>query len=168
MCIRDSFQPFSHAADVDHILPHSVTYRRRIVALLHQFDALRRLQFFQHDGQVDVLAHLQRDAQAVAEEHRCQHAGGGHIQGRGSQQCLQFACQSLLQLGVARLSKALATAAMEAAATALADGAPGADDAYADALEEWLVLGGADFDERLEIVSAELGLGCLLYTSRCV
>ena len=58
-----------------------------------------------------------------------------------------------------RTGVAPATAAMEAAATALADGAPGADDAYADALEEWLVLGGADFDERLEIVSAELGLG---------
>ena len=37
---------------------------------------------------------------------------------------------------------------MDAAAAALADGAPGADDAYAAALDRWLALGGADLDER--------------------
>ncbi|WP_030435457.1 ABC-F family ATP-binding cassette domain-containing protein [Actinoplanes subtropicus] len=51
-----------------------------------------------------------------------------------------------------------AQAAMEAAASDLAEGKPGADDAYAAALERWLDLGGADLDERAEQVAAELGL----------
>ncbi|MDQ9773572.1 ATP-binding cassette domain-containing protein, partial [Acinetobacter baumannii] len=34
-----------------------------------------------------------------------------------------------------------------------------AQDAYADALESWLALGGADLDERLEATAAEVGLG---------
>ncbi|MFF5178585.1 ABC-F family ATP-binding cassette domain-containing protein [Micromonospora sp. NPDC000316] len=51
-----------------------------------------------------------------------------------------------------------AQAAMDAAAEALTAGAAGADDAYADALERWLALGGADLDERAEQVSADLGL----------
>ncbi|MDP9398562.1 MAG: ATP-binding cassette domain-containing protein [Actinomycetota bacterium] len=52
-----------------------------------------------------------------------------------------------------------AQAAMDVAADALARGDAGADDAYADALERWLSLGGADLDERAEAVTAELGLG---------
>ena len=40
--------------------------------------------------------------------------------------------------------------ALDAATEALADGAPGADDAYAAALERWLALGGADLDERAD------------------
>ena len=51
-----------------------------------------------------------------------------------------------------------ASTMMEAAADALASGDAGADDAYADALETWLALGGGDLDERLEIVAADLGL----------
>jgi ATPase subunit of ABC transporter with duplicated ATPase domains len=47
---------------------------------------------------------------------------------------------------------------MDAATQALVDGAPGADDAYADSLERWLALGGADLDERAEEVAASLGL----------
>ena len=39
-------------------------------------------------------------------------------------------------------------AAMDAAAEALGEGRPGADDAYAAALDRWLALGGADLDER--------------------
>ncbi len=49
--------------------------------------------------------------------------------------------------------------AMDTAAAALAREAPGADDAYADALERWLGLGGADFDERAEQVANDVGLG---------
>ncbi|MGC5029007.1 ABC-F family ATP-binding cassette domain-containing protein [Micromonospora sp. DT229] len=52
-----------------------------------------------------------------------------------------------------------AQAALDAATEALTVGRPGADDAYADALERWLGLGGADLDERAEEVAAELGLG---------
>ncbi len=48
--------------------------------------------------------------------------------------------------------------AMEASAEALADGAPGADDAYSQALEAWLHLGGADLDERVDVLAGRLGL----------
>ncbi|MEU4771297.1 ABC-F family ATP-binding cassette domain-containing protein [Micromonospora sp. NPDC023644] len=51
-----------------------------------------------------------------------------------------------------------AQAALDAATVALTDGAPGSDDAYAEALERWLALGGADLEERAEQVAAELGL----------
>ncbi|KAB1100044.1 ABC-F family ATP-binding cassette domain-containing protein [Micromonospora aurantiaca] len=51
-----------------------------------------------------------------------------------------------------------AQAALDAATEALTAGAAGADDAYANALERWLDLGGADLDERAEQVAAELGL----------
>ncbi|MEV6814836.1 ABC-F family ATP-binding cassette domain-containing protein [Micromonospora sp. NPDC051296] len=58
-----------------------------------------------------------------------------------------------------RTGVAGAQAALDAATEALTAGAPGADDAYATALESWLGLGGADLDERAEEVAAELGLG---------
>ncbi|WP_229400426.1 ABC-F family ATP-binding cassette domain-containing protein [Micromonospora okii] len=51
-----------------------------------------------------------------------------------------------------------AQAALDAATEALTGGAVGADDAYAEALERWLDLGGADLEERAEQVAAELGL----------
>jgi ATPase subunit of ABC transporter with duplicated ATPase domains len=55
-----------------------------------------------------------------------------------------------------------AQAAMDAAAEALAEGAAGADEAYATALERWLDLGGADLEERAGQVAAELGLAVAL------
>ncbi|MER7331125.1 MULTISPECIES: ABC-F family ATP-binding cassette domain-containing protein [unclassified Micromonospora] len=57
-----------------------------------------------------------------------------------------------------RTGVSAAQAALDAATTALTDGAPGADDDYAEALERWLGLGGADLEERAEQVAAELGL----------
>ncbi|MGX1509864.1 ABC-F family ATP-binding cassette domain-containing protein [Streptomyces collinus] len=50
--------------------------------------------------------------------------------------------------------------AMDEATQALVDGAPGADDAYASALERWLALGlgGADLDDRAEETAEALGL----------
>jgi len=47
---------------------------------------------------------------------------------------------------------------LEQAAHALGNGAAGADDAYAVALERWLALGGADLDERIAGTLADLGL----------
>jgi ATPase subunit of ABC transporter with duplicated ATPase domains len=47
---------------------------------------------------------------------------------------------------------------MEAAAEQLATGDPAADEAYAVALDTWLALGGADVEERLDVVTADLGL----------
>ncbi|MEU2347610.1 ABC-F family ATP-binding cassette domain-containing protein [Modestobacter sp. NPDC049651] len=55
-----------------------------------------------------------------------------------------------------------ATRVMDDALTALTDGEPGADDAYADALERWLALGGADLAERAEEVVAEVAPGVAL------
>ncbi|MFI7440702.1 ABC-F family ATP-binding cassette domain-containing protein [Nonomuraea indica] len=55
--------------------------------------------------------------------------------------------------GVARAQRDL-----DAATQALVEQAPGADDAYATALERWLALGGADLEDRAEAVAAELGL----------
>jgi ATPase subunit of ABC transporter with duplicated ATPase domains len=63
-----------------------------------------------------------------------------------------------------RTGVAAAEAAMEDAAHALADAAPGADDRYAVALETWLALGGADLDERSAATVASLGLGVDLDT----
>ncbi|GHH28508.1 ABC-F family ATP-binding cassette domain-containing protein [Streptomyces rubradiris] len=57
-----------------------------------------------------------------------------------------------------RTGVAAAQRAMDEATQALVDGAPGADDAYATALERWLGLGGADLDDRAEEVAGSLGL----------
>ncbi|HJX45219.1 MAG TPA: ATP-binding cassette domain-containing protein, partial [Geodermatophilus sp.] len=50
-------------------------------------------------------------------------------------------------------------AALDAATAGLTEGRPGADDAYGEALERWLSLGGADLDERLVQVLAEVAPG---------
>ncbi|MEU1301929.1 ABC-F family ATP-binding cassette domain-containing protein [Streptomyces shenzhenensis] len=57
-----------------------------------------------------------------------------------------------------RTGVARAQQLMDEATQALVDGAPGADDAYAAALERWLDLGGADLEERAEEVTDSLGL----------
>jgi ATPase subunit of ABC transporter with duplicated ATPase domains len=57
-----------------------------------------------------------------------------------------------------RTGVADAQAGMDAAADALGAGRPGAEDAYAIALERWLALGGADLDERAGAVAADVGL----------
>jgi ATPase subunit of ABC transporter with duplicated ATPase domains len=63
-----------------------------------------------------------------------------------------------------RTGVAPAQEAMDAAAEALGSGAPGADDAYAAALDRWLALGGADLPERAGEVAASVGLGVDLHT----
>jgi ATPase subunit of ABC transporter with duplicated ATPase domains len=57
-----------------------------------------------------------------------------------------------------RTGVADAQARLDASTVALAEGRPGADEAYSTALERWLALGGADLDERTAQVAAELGL----------
>jgi ATPase subunit of ABC transporter with duplicated ATPase domains len=57
-----------------------------------------------------------------------------------------------------RTGVAPASEALDAATTALAEGADGADDRYALALDRWLALGGADLDVRAAAVAADLGL----------
>lgn len=51
-----------------------------------------------------------------------------------------------------------AQAAMDAAAERLGAGEPGADDEFAEALERWMALGGADLEARTGSVLADLGL----------
>ena len=63
-----------------------------------------------------------------------------------------------------RTGVAAAQAAMDAAAEALATGAPGTDDAYAAALDRWLALGGADLEERAGEVATDVGLAVDLDT----
>ena len=63
-----------------------------------------------------------------------------------------------------RTGVAAAEATMNAAAEALADAAPGADDRYSVALETWLARGGADLDERSAATAAALRLGVDLST----
>ena len=57
-----------------------------------------------------------------------------------------------------RTGAAAATAAMEGAAEALGSETPGADDAYAVALDRWLASGAADLEDRAPAVLADLGL----------
>lgn len=57
-----------------------------------------------------------------------------------------------------RTGVADAQVAMDTAAQGLAEGVPGADDAYSVGLERWLDLGGADLDERAEEIAGSLGL----------
>src|SRR4051794_8955444 len=55
-----------------------------------------------------------------------------------------------------------AQAALDSATEELTAGTPGADDAYADALERWLSLGGADLEERAAEVVADVAPGVAL------
>ncbi|WP_024288274.1 ABC-F family ATP-binding cassette domain-containing protein [Cellulomonas sp. KRMCY2] len=57
-----------------------------------------------------------------------------------------------------RTGVAPAQARLDATADALGVGLPGADDAFAEALERWLGLGGADLETRLAQVVDDLGL----------
>jgi ATPase subunit of ABC transporter with duplicated ATPase domains len=66
--------------------------------------------------------------------------------------------ESVLDFLARRTGVAAAQQAMDAAAEALAQEEAGSGDAYGEALERWLGLGGADLDERAAAVSADLGL----------
>jgi ATPase subunit of ABC transporter with duplicated ATPase domains len=57
-----------------------------------------------------------------------------------------------------RTGVAVAEAELEASANRLATGAAGADDEYTRALDRFLALGGPDFDGRVGVVCAELGI----------
>src|SRR3954468_21108589 len=61
-----------------------------------------------------------------------------------------------------RTGVAAAQAAPETATEQLAAGHDGADDAYGDALERWLALGGADLEERATEVVTEVAPGVAL------
>ncbi|MCX4782759.1 ribosomal protection-like ABC-F family protein [Streptomyces sp. NBC_01264] len=66
--------------------------------------------------------------------------------------------ESIREFLARRTGVAAAQAELDAATQGLVDGTPGSDDAYADALDRWLNLGGADLDERALQVADDLGL----------
>lgn len=66
--------------------------------------------------------------------------------------------ESVLEFIGRRTGVTAAAAALDAATTALEASEPGSDDAYADAFDRWMNLGGADLDERAEKTAAALGL----------
>ncbi|MCZ2829597.1 ABC-F family ATP-binding cassette domain-containing protein [Modestobacter sp. VKM Ac-2986] len=67
--------------------------------------------------------------------------------------------ETVLDALARRTGVADAQRVMDDALEALTAGEDGADDAYADALERWLALGGADLAERAEEVVAEVAPG---------
>ncbi|MCY0950720.1 ABC-F family ATP-binding cassette domain-containing protein [Streptomyces sp. H27-S2] len=66
--------------------------------------------------------------------------------------------ESVREFLARRTGVATAQAELDEATQGLVDGTPGADDAYATALDQWLNLGGADLDERAQEVADALGL----------
>ena len=66
--------------------------------------------------------------------------------------------ETVRQFLARRTGVAAADHAMQAAVEGLAARTPGADDSYAQALERWLAVGGADLDQRADSVIADLGL----------
>jgi ATPase subunit of ABC transporter with duplicated ATPase domains len=78
----------------------------------------------------------------------------GHL----AQEPERRAGETLVEFLARRTGVTAATLAMERAAASLADSGPGADEAYAHALERWLSLGGADLDERVAALLPGLGL----------
>ena len=67
--------------------------------------------------------------------------------------------ESLAEHLARRTEVAAAQANLDRSLVALERGETGADDAYDNALQRWLALGGADLPERIAQVSAQLGLG---------
>ena len=70
--------------------------------------------------------------------------------------------ETVLAAVARRTGVAGAQVALDAATEALSDGRPGAEDAYGEALERWLALGGADLEERAGEVVARVAPGVAL------
>ncbi|MGY1749707.1 ABC-F family ATP-binding cassette domain-containing protein [Modestobacter sp. SYSU DS0511] len=70
--------------------------------------------------------------------------------------------ETVLDALARRTGVAGAQQALDAATEELTAGTPGSDDAYGDALERWLALGGADLAERAEEVVATVAAGVAL------
>ncbi len=66
--------------------------------------------------------------------------------------------ETVRQLLLRRTGVAAAEAAMHADADAMARSEAGADERYAESLDRWLALGGADIEERTHEVLADVGL----------
>ena len=66
--------------------------------------------------------------------------------------------ETVLEALARRTGSAAAATEFERASAALAASEPGADDAYAVALDAYLASGAADFDARVRVVAADVGL----------
>ena len=77
----------------------------------------------------------------------------------------RVAGESVQEFLLRRTGVTAAQAALDAGTQALADGRPGADDAFSSALEHWLDLGGADLEQRAAEVCADIGLSPALLAS---
>lgn len=66
--------------------------------------------------------------------------------------------ETVLAFLMRRTGVAEAAKALETTTVALSEGQPGSEEAYAEALERWLNLGGGDLEARAEIVLQELGI----------
>ncbi|HQK16244.1 MAG TPA: ATP-binding cassette domain-containing protein, partial [Polyangiaceae bacterium] len=66
--------------------------------------------------------------------------------------------ETVLAFLMRRTGVAEAAKRLETTTVALAEGQPGSEEAYAEALERWLNLGGGDLEARAEIVLQELGI----------
>ena len=77
----------------------------------------------------------------------------------------RLAGESVQAFLLRRTGVAAAQGDLDAATEALTTGAPGADNAYSQALERWLDLGGADLETRAEQVCADIGLSPALLAS---
>jgi ATPase subunit of ABC transporter with duplicated ATPase domains len=66
--------------------------------------------------------------------------------------------ESVLEHLARRTGVRAANEQLERTTTALAEGEPGADDAYAEAFERWMALGAADLEDRAGVVAAQVGL----------
>ncbi len=78
--------------------------------------------------------------------------------GRLPQEHERVAGETIAAYLARRTGAADATTTMEATAAALADGAPGSDEAYAVALDRWLASGAPDLEDRIAPMLADLGL----------
>jgi ATPase subunit of ABC transporter with duplicated ATPase domains len=74
----------------------------------------------------------------------------------------RLAGETVLGALARRTGVTAAQAALDRATEELSAGTDGADEAYGDALERWLALGGADLDERAEEVVAGIATGMTL------
>src|SRR5688500_14462893 len=81
-----------------------------------------------------------------------------------SQESDRIAGETVQEYLLRRTGWAEASTALNAASGLLAQGAPGADDAYSNALDDYLTLGAADFDARIGEVLAEVRLPARLTT----
>ncbi len=70
--------------------------------------------------------------------------------------------ESIHEYAARRAGVTAAQGEFDSATAALADGAPGAEERYAVALERWMALGAADLDARLGVSLARVGLDVAL------